>query len=170
MQCEDYQSCRRIFAEYVREALDAKTFLSCLPQEGDFSEDGLIRKAELAMRHVMTACQIPHDFKGERVDWFSNPTYNAYKEWPYQLSRHDELLTLARAYRVTGEERYAEECCALFDSWVKQATRYSTDGNNSEGLCWRSIECGIRMSLVWPEMIHSIIQSTACSYDIKQSE
>jgi len=166
VQCEDYQSCRRIFAEYVREALDAKTFLSCLPQEGDFSEDGLIRKAELAMRHVMTACQIPHDFKSERVDWFSNPTYNAYKEWPYQLSRHAELLTLARAYRVTGEERYAEECCALFDSWVKQATRYSTDGNNSEGLCWRSIECGIRMSLVWPEMIHSIIESTACSYDI----
>lgn len=160
---EDYPVCRKIFAEYIRGTFNTEIFFSYLPQDCVLSKDEIIRGAELAMRHVMTACQIPHDFEGGRVDWFSNPTYNGYKEWTWQLSRHEELLTLARAYRLTGDERYAKECCALFDSWVKQATRYSVDGNNSEALCWRSIECGIRMSLVWPEIIHSILPSPWCN-------
>ncbi len=164
--CGDYKTCRKIFAEYIRGTLDADTFFSRLHYSDNFDEENVIRKAELAMRHIMTACQIPHDFKGECVDWFSNPTFNGYQEWTWQLNRHAELLTLARAYRTTGDERYAEECCALFDSWVKQATRYSLDDNNSEALCWRSIECGIRMSVVWPEVIYSILPSNACNDDI----
>jgi len=164
IKCKDYKSCRKYFAEYVRDMLDSEKFFSCIPQ--NIVEDEIIRKAELAMKHIMTACQIPHDFEGGRIDWFSNPTYNGYQEWTWQLSRHAELLTLARAYRLTGNEKYAEECCALFDSWVKQATRYSIDGNNSEALCWRSIECGIRMSVVWPEILHSIYKSAAFNDDI----
>jgi len=163
---KDYGECRALFADFVRGALDARRFFSCLPKEGDSFEEDVSRKAELAMKHIMTACKIPHDFGGGSVDWFSNPTYNGYPEWTWQLSRHAELLTLARAYRIFGDERYAVECCALFDSWVKQATRFSVDGNKSEALCWRSIECGIRMSVVWPEMIHSVIQSEACSDDM----
>ena len=162
----DYRSCRAIFAQYIQRTLNPELFFSCLPQDRDLAAVNIIRQAELAMKHIMTACQIPYDFGNGRIDWFSNPTYNGYKEWTYQLSRHAELLTLARAYRITGDENYAKECCELFDSWVKQATRYSTDGNDSEKLCWRSIECGIRMSLVWPEIIHSILRSASVNDDI----
>lgn len=166
IRCGDYRSCRAIFAQYIQRTLNPELFFSCLLQDSDLTAVNIIRQAELAMKHIMTACQISYDFGNGRIDWFSNPTYNGYKEWTWQLSRHAELLTLARAYRITGDENYAKECCELFDSWVKQATRYSTDGNDSEKLCWRSIECGIRMSLVWPEIIHSILRSASVNDDI----
>jgi len=163
---ENYELCREIFADYVRKSLKCEVYFSCLPSSKNLSTEDILSKAELAMKHIMTSCKISHDFGNGSVDWFSNPTYNGYREWTWQLSRHAELLTLARAYRLTKEEKYAKECCNLFDSWVKQATRYSINDNNSEKLCWRSIECGIRMSIVWPEIIHSIIDSDSCSSDI----
>ena len=40
----------------------------------------------------LMSCGIMHDFGGtDKVDWESNPTYNGYVEWPYQLNRHHEF-------------------------------------------------------------------------------
>ena len=35
----------------------------------------------------------------------------------WELNRHAELVTLAQAYRLSGEERYGQACQALLESW-----------------------------------------------------
>jgi hypothetical protein len=74
------------------------------------------------LKHRLISCGIAHDF-GEVVDWFANPTYNQYREWTWQLNRHSDWKALAYVYRETGDEKYAEACAELFDSWVKQASK-----------------------------------------------
>lgn len=38
----------------------------------------------------------------------------------WELNRHCELVTLAQAYHLTGDERYAFGCRTLLDSWFEQ--------------------------------------------------
>lgn len=163
---EDYDAARHAFAEFLRSFLSPEKYFSIpgrVPKP-EFTE-ALKNDAERALRHEMISCGTKATFDG-KVDWFSNPTYNQYKEWTWQLSRHEELCRLARAYRASGDERYAEGCAELFDSWVKQAVRPPLTDNGYATLCWRTIECGIRMGLIWPEIIHSFIHSPAFTDDI----
>ncbi len=162
----DNAAARHAFAEYFRNFLKPEKYFS-IPGKNikpNFTDD-LKNAAERALRHEMKSCNTPMKFDG-KVDWFANPTYNQYKEWTVQLSRHDELFRLAAAYRASGDERYAEGCAELFDSWVKQAVRPELTANGYMTLCWRTIECGIRMGLIWPEIIHSFIHSPAFTDDI----
>ena len=163
----DYARCRKMFGDYVRASLQPEVFFTTLPDgmKPEWTEK-LADGAEKACRHYMVSCGTPSDFKGAPVDWFSNPTYNNYCEWPWQLSRHAELQTLAKAYRATGNEEYAEACAELFDSWVKQAVAPTPPCSGYATLCWRTIECGIRQGLVWPEILHSFYKSPAFTDDI----
>lgn len=116
----DYTRCRKIFGDYVRSNLKKEIFFKSLTEETTpLTHDELIEKASLALGHIVEPCGIPHDFKGEPIDWFYNATSNGYKEWTWQLSRHAEILILAQAYRKTKEERYADKCCELLNSWMK---------------------------------------------------
>ena len=157
---------RHIFASVAREIFDTDKFFSIPGKTGkpEFTA-GVKQKAERALRHEMVSCGTPLKYEG-KVDWFANPTYNQYKEWTWQLSRHDELVGLAVAYRASGDERYAEGCAELLDSWLKQAVRPELTESGYATLCWRSIECGIRMGLMWPEIIHTFIKSDAFSDDL----
>jgi len=163
----DYAKCRRIFGDYVRASLQPEVFFTTLEDgmKPEWTEE-LADGAEKACRHYMVSCGTPSDFKGQPVDWFSNPTYNGYMEWPWQLSRHHELQVLAKAYRATGNEEYAAACADLFDSWVKQAVAPIPPCSGYATLCWRTIECGIRQGLVWPEILHSFYKSPAFTDDI----
>ena len=160
----DFALCHKIFGAYIRNSLQKEKYLSTLPKVVNQNNiRTLVEQAEKVMRHIMTPCGISHEFGKKPVDWFANPTFNQYKEWTWQLNRHAELLTLAKAYQETKDERYAKECCNLFVSWVKQATRPPLDEPTGQSLCWRTIEAGIRMSLVWPEILHLIFESPACN-------
>lgn len=157
---------RKVFADTVKGVLDPDKFFS-LPSRSAKPEltASLKGTAERALRHEMWSCGTPLKYEG-KVDWFANPTYNQYKEWTWQLSRHSELIELSRAYRACGDQRYADGCAELFDSWVKQAVRPPyTDGGYTT-LCWRTIECGIRMGLMWPEIIHTFINNEAFTDDV----
>ena len=162
---DDFAACRKVFADFFRGFLRPETYFSSRADKGVVNmTDDLVTDAENGCRHLLTSCGTPHQF-GEKVDWFLNPTYNKYKEWTWQLSRHHELESLARVYRVTKNEKYAAACAELFDSWVKQAVRPErSDGHST--LCWRTIECGNRQGLNWPEIIHSFYQSPAFTDDI----
>ena len=162
----DSTAARHAFAECVRASIKPEIYFS-IPGKVIKPEltDTLKRDAERALRHEMVSCGTPMKFEG-KVDWYANPTYNQYREWPWQLSRHPELVYLANAYRATGEERYAEGCAELFDSWVKQAVCPGYDAPQTASVCWRTIECGIRMGLTWPDIIHSCVNSAAFNDDI----
>ncbi len=161
----DFAACRKVFGDFLRVFLQPEVYFSSRRDKGvvDMSDE-LVQNAENGCSHLLTSCGTPHQF-GEKVDWFANPTYNKYKEWTWQLSRHHELESLARVYRVTKNEKYADACAELFDSWVKQAVRPErSDGHTT--LCWRTIECGNRQGLNWPEIIHSFYKSPAFTDDI----
>lgn len=57
----------------------------------------------------------------------------------WEPNRHHQLVVLARAYRVTGDERYAREIVAQLESWLD-------DCPFGRGINWRSpLELSIRL-------------------------
>jgi hypothetical protein len=57
----------------------------------------------------------------------------------WELNRHQYLTILAKAYFITGDERYAQEVCTQIDEWIQQ-NPYLLGVNWIEG-----IEASIRM-------------------------
>ena len=154
IQQEDFLKCREIFAAYFRKIIKPEIFFDVIKGE-TFDTEKVIDKAEDACRHYMVSCGKGYDFKGKKVDWEFNPTDNGYREWPWQLNRHEEWLNLARAYRITKDKKYVDAFVELFESWLEQAIAPPVGTSGYETVCWRTIECGIRQGLKWPEIIHS---------------
>ena len=73
----------------------------------------IAQAAERILDGELISCSTPHAFEGE-VDWFINPTFNQYREWTWQLSRHPEWAILAQRYRETGDERFAAAFVRFF--------------------------------------------------------
>lgn len=160
----DYASARTAFAQFIDGFLDRKRFFSIqyerpenlykLPGESD--EEAAVR----LNRPVMVSVGIPSDFSSTGVvDWFSNPTENGYEEWTWQLSRHNEIKMLAHLYHETGKEEYAHLGLSLLSSWIRQAVAPSKNVKGNETLCWRTIECGIRMGGNWPYIVFAFSSS-----------
>lgn len=58
----------------------------------------------------------------------------------WEPNRHYELVTLAQAYYLSGQEKYAQACADLLSSWFEQAP-YPL------GICWSSsLENAVRLS------------------------
>lgn len=158
---EKYDEAVACYARFIRENLDTKRYFSMESKPPQLTAS-LIEKAEKVLNLELTSCGISHKFEGE-VDWFFNPTAEKYGEWTWQLSRHFDIHRLAIAYRLTGDEKYAEGVVKLMTSWLRQATRPPYTAKRGENDCWRTIECGIRMLGCWPDIIHSVIKSPALS-------
>ncbi len=89
----DFGAARRLFAAEVRRSLEPERFFR---QRREFRGENYrypgettAEAAERILRLELISCGTPHRFAGE-VDWFANPTYNQYREWTWQLSRHPE--------------------------------------------------------------------------------
>ena len=121
-----------------------------LPGESD--EDA----AERISGGTLVSVGIPSSFgSAGSVDWQSNPTYNGYKEWTWQLSRHNDIKLLAHEYLLTGKKKYAEAAEALLSSWIKTCPCPDRTVPGDGTKTWRTIECGIRMGANWPYIIYS---------------
>ncbi|MCL5282814.1 MAG: heparinase II/III family protein [Planctomycetes bacterium] len=111
--------------------------------------------AERVLKHQFTVGGITHTF-GPDIDWGFNPTtapgskYEADHEWTWQLNRHGDWATLARAYRATGDERFAKEFDAQFADWVSECPVPVDAADQRPYSKWRTIEAGIRMFSSWP--------------------
>ena len=156
---KDMVGAYKKFTDYIKAISRPEIFFSIgsTPEKPVFDE-ALKEKAELAMKHYFVSVGIPMQF-GEEIDWLANPTPNNYSEWRIQLQRHAELITLARAYRASGDERYAEELVKLMLHWVKHVPRCEyTSGSYGPTQTWRTLECGGRCNS-WTEMVHSVKDS-----------
>ncbi len=111
--------------------------------------------AERVLKHQLTVGGITHTF-GPDIDWGFNPTtapgskYEADHEWTWQLNRHSDWATLARAYRATGDERFAKEFDAQFADWMSECPVPVDAADQRPYSKWRTIEAGIRMFSSWP--------------------
>ena len=63
---------------------------------------------------------------------------------------------LGRAFYVTGDERYAAEFAAKLKSWIHDCP-VPDRVNNRPFSRWRTIEAGIRMGTVWPEVYYRFL-------------
>jgi len=113
--------------------------------------------AERVLKHQVTVVGIPYTF-GPDIDWGFNPTtapgskYDRDHEWTWQLNRHSEWATLARAYQATGDERFAAEFDSQFADWVKECPVPADKADQQPYSKWRTIEAGIRMFSSWPSV------------------
>lgn len=164
----DFTTARRLFAAEVRRTLQPERFLR-IEREfrgAHFMKEGetVEQAAERILTGELISCSTPYKFTGE-VDWFINPTFNQYKEWTWQLSRHPEWAILAERYRATGDERFAAAFVRFFRSWVRQAL-VPEDADGAATLCWRTIETGIRMGGAWQWALHSFYKSPHFTDDV----
>jgi hypothetical protein len=126
-------------------------------------------RAERALRHEFESIGYPHTF-GPAIDWHFDKTaeagsqYPANNEWTWQLNRHAEWLGLSRAYRDTGDEKYAREFVAQLAAWVRDCPMPATSGNTARS-AWRTIETGIRAAGVWAEAWYRFVPSPSMTDD-----
>ena len=112
--------------------------------------------ADRICRGTLVSVGVPSDFGCvENVNWHSNPTYNGYKEWTWQFSRHNDIKLLAHEFILTGDRKYADAAAALLSSWIRTCPVPGPDVPGSDTDCWRTIECGIRMGANWPYIIYA---------------
>jgi hypothetical protein len=90
------------------------------------------------------------------IDWRRNPTVDSARdpEWMWSLARHNFWVTLARAYALTGDEKYAREFVAQLKdfvaAWPVEPHMADVDPHMQfPGDAWRSIEAGIRIYTAW---------------------
>ena len=105
---------------------------------------------------TLVSVAVPSAFGSvDSVDWHSNPTFNGYKEWTWQLSRHNDIKLLAHEYLRTGRSEYASAASSLLASWIRTCPAPDADTSGGETDTWRTIECGIRMGANWPYIIYA---------------
>lgn len=121
----------------------------------------LVAAAERVCNHEFEILGVQKVFSGGTVDW--HDAFDGSGRWPlrhwsrldlrsgppgpdvrrtWELNRTQFFVTLARAYVLTGESRYAEKFCALLRSWLDQ-------NPPGRGVNWSSgLECALR-SVSW---------------------
>lgn len=167
----DYSKARKAMASYIRQTLDADRFFE-IPYEipeniyklpGETDADAV----ERICNHTLVSVGIPCEYgKDNPVDWEANPTYNGYREWTWQLSRHNDIKLLAHEYNKTKNEKLAYAVAELMGSWFKQAVRPDADCVGYLTKCWRTIECGIRMGANWPYILFTFYKTPAFTDDL----
>ncbi len=159
----DQRAALAALADFFRHRQEPRDF--CPAPKNDANT---ISAAEKVLEHHITSVGIPYAFPGA-VDWFFNPTTVPYSklprdyEWMWQLNRHREFETLGRAYRATGDEKYAREFAQLLESWIRDCPVPDNRAWNAPNSPWRTIEAGIRTSTSWPAALSAFRSSPSVS-------
>ncbi len=160
MKNGDIVKARKIFADYVRSFLQPEKLIShWLRTPSEDRLKSITAQAKDVMDYKFNSCGIPWQFADKKIDWYANPTYNNYCEWPWQLSRHPEFSKLAEYYCYTGDETAAKTFVDMINSWFEQAIVPENE-SGYKTICWRTIEAGIRMH-GWSYQLHAFIKSPA---------
>ena len=161
----DVAGAEKVFAAYVRRALDPEKFLSRERASDAARSAKDVKRVESEAKDAMdfrfTVCRTPYRFEGGKIDWTFNPTWNGYEEWTWQFSRHEFFYALAEYYRRTGDERAARAWRDITSSWIDQALLPPDGTRGTATKCWRTIDTGMRMS-GWPVYLHTFLRSPAC--------
>ena len=167
MAAGDEAGAKRLFADYIRATLDPRWF-EANGQEASLTKEGkanLKRQAAAIMDYRLSACGVPYHFKDHKIDWMSNPTYNNYREWPWQLGRQPFFTTLAKYYvRMGQDEKAAETWRDMVDSWIAQAGTCPEDSPPGRPVMWRTLDTGLRVA-GWCRQICAFAKSPALSDD-----
>ncbi len=99
---------------------------------------------------------------GDEMRWDFNPVPETdplhTREFQYLVNRMPFWKTLANAYTLTNDERYARAWTEQLLSWMEQTSKPEEDGED-KSLSWRSLEAAIRMNDSWPYAYLSFLNS-----------
>ncbi|MBS1859705.1 MAG: heparinase II/III family protein [Acidobacteria bacterium] len=160
---------RHALAEYFRHRKTPRYFIAPGEMANPKPAHPDVARAEAALRHEVVSIGYPHTFQGP-IDWHFDLTaeagskYAPNNEWTWQLNRHAEWVALSRAYRDTGDEKYAREFVAQMTQWARECPM-PPDAANVPRSAWRTIETGIRAAQVWPELWYRFVLSPAMTDD-----
>ncbi len=146
MEAGDVAGAEKVFADYVRANLRTDDICRNWIERNytPYLLSNLTARAEAVMDYRLSSCGTAFHFADHKVDWESNPTYNNYKEWTWQLNRHSCFDPLAEYYLKTGDERAVTVWLDMLDAWLDQALVPEKAGAH-ETKCWRTIDSGIRI-------------------------
>ena len=162
----DEAGAARVFADYVRKHTDYARYFGLPGNAREFSAEERAKITAAADR-VLDGWFAPtgyaYRFENLEMDWVTNRTPNNYGEWVWQLNRHPEFVTLAKAYLITEDDRYVDAFAKLIESWIDQEEFPIADVVNRHGsrqlAGWRTIESGIRMGPPWQYPIHVFLEA-----------
>ena len=124
--------------------------------------------ADLAMENKFRWQSRTFDL-GEDIDWSQNQMTegeSATIEWNASLNRHGMFSALARAYRDTGEEKYADKLVDLMTDWIEDApVLLVASGNSPYHWAWETLNTAVRASSAWPESVFLTLDSPAWTDD-----
>jgi hypothetical protein len=165
----DRPAARRALAEYYRHRQKPLYYIAAGEKANPKPAHPDVSRGERALRHEFESIGYRHTF-GPAIDWHFDKTaepgskYAPNNEWTWQLNRHAEWLALSRAYRDTGDEKYAREFVAEMTAWAHDCPM-PADAANGPRSAWRTIETGIRAAQVWPELWYRFLLSPAMTDD-----
>jgi hypothetical protein len=155
----------------MRPDVDASTLCELQAKYPNYVRD-IQRIADMACSREFELLGVPVRY-GTKILWCSDPVSS--KKWPmkfhrrikifagdtgsgdikyvWELNRHQFLVTLAKAYHLTGDERYARIGVELLEDWINE-NPYNTGVNWTSGL-----EVAIR-SLSWCQA-YTLLENTA---------
>jgi len=140
---------------------------------------GLIRQADELCNHRFRIFNMFYN-PGPEINWhidiltgkswplkfwmdidFKNSADYGEARFAWELNRHQHLVTLARAYFLSGDERYASEAVDELSSWIKNNPPY-------KGINWASpLEIALRL-ISWSWVFEFIKGSKGFSKDFEK--
>ncbi len=113
---------------------------------------GVIARADEVLENIFRSASCPPTKIDWPIQWNEDP--HNYDQWAIHLNRHNDWVTLGRAYAATGDEKYAEKFVALLNSWVDAmpvhiGARYVQGPYFEPGRAHLTLDGGIRMAHTW---------------------
>lgn len=148
----DLEGCMDAVAEHFRTRKEPKYLFDVEDMKG-FRDDKILDEAREVMAHKIYG----HQFPGE-IQWSFNPTADTSRdnEWSWSLFRHIYWQPLARAYVMTGDEKYTEEFLHQmkeFEIYWPAKPFMEDDTFETKfkfpGHAWRTIETAMRIYTSW---------------------
>lgn len=118
-------------------------------------------RADRALNHEFAFYRSDYYHVGDPIDWEANPVND--REWPTALNRHGDLVTLARAWWHTGDDRYAAGAAEFLRQWIAAA---GVTGVMRRDVYWSTLNTGIRMT-VWPEAWTRLLKAEVFDPDVR---
>jgi hypothetical protein len=134
----------------------------------DLETSSIIEKADRIVDHIFEFVGHPPQQLGPEIAWNEDPV--DYDQWPIAFNRHNHWVTLARAYRAAGDEKYAREFVAQLRSWIRAmpveiGDRWVQAGWATEGRMSLSLDAGIRMGQTWVHAYYAFLDSPSVTDD-----
>ena len=111
----------------------------------------------------MERTNVPVQFgpKESDIDWAHIPAGDP--EWLYAMNRHTCFVNLGKAWRFTGENRYAEKYARLIEDWIERVPLTEESSGNT----WRSLEAGLRCEF-WLRALKLFEGSAVLTRELKE--